>query len=206
MQHSMRYALTVVLVGLWQITISQRVAAQYPNIADYPPEFSAEVITSSSNGSPTSIMKVYKKGDNIRVETLSDPNPHIFIASKEANKTWTIFPDKTMYSESEWTPETMEASLDPSLTSTHNLAHVKVGTELLAGHLCDKYAMTYILNSQPRTYGTSWIDQKTNLPVKILTTEYTTEVTTEMKNVIIGPQDLKLFILPSGLHKIWAGP
>ena len=202
----MRYALTGVLVGLWQISICQGAAAQYPNIADYPPEFSAEVITSFSNGSPTSIIKVYKKGDNIRVETISDRNPQIFIASKEANKTWTIFPDEKMYNEIQWSPNTIEASLDPSLTSTHNLTYVKVGTEILAGHLCDKYEMTYILNNQPRTYGTSWIDQKTNLPVKIVTTDYTTEVTTEMKNVIIGSQDSKLFILPSGLHKIWAGP
>jgi outer membrane lipoprotein-sorting protein len=202
----MRYALTVVLVGLWHITISQRLAAQYPNTADYPPEFSAEVITSFSNGNPTSITKVYKKGDNIRVETISGPNPHIFIASKEANKTWTIFPNEKMYNEIQWRPDTIEASLDPSLTSTHNLAYVKVGPEILAGHLCDKYEMTYILSNQPRTYGMSWIDQKTSLPVKIVTTDDTTEVTTEMKNVIIGLQDSKLFILPSGLHKIWAGP
>jgi hypothetical protein len=70
---------------------------------------------------------------------------------------------------------------------------------MIGGIPCNKFVVTYHANSKtgPEKHGTSWIDKRTNLPVKVQLDDRVSYI----KNVKIEQQDPKIFEVPKGYHE-----
>lgn len=177
----------------------------YPTLTSYPQEFSAEVTTTYSSGDPTTHIWVYRQADKERTDSPSQ-DPQTTIVLQSENKAWNIWSKSDShtfyYADSVVPPYSIvELAVDPSFPPDNDHVYTKVGVETVNGQVCDKYTFT-TKSGWPNGPGTSWVSQETKLPVRVITHVYSTEYTTDITNVKVGPLESSLFKPPKGGHKL----
>jgi hypothetical protein len=176
----------------------------YPTTNNYPAHFSAEVETTFVKGTKW-LTKVYKEEYLLRTDIGYNSYRHIYtqtiITNLETQESVAVFPDSSDFEKWKFVPTDLETAIDISLLETENFGgtHTFVGEEIIEGIPCYKFAVTYYTNSRtgPEKNGTSWINERTNLPVKV----QLDDLVSSIKNVKIEQQDPKLFELPKGYHE-----
>jgi len=172
----------------------------YPTNKDYPAHFSAEIETTFLTGTQW-LTKVYKEEYLLRTDVAYNIQKQIIITNLDKQESIAIFPVNSQFEKWDFVPTDLETAIDDSLFQTENFGgtHTFVGEEIIEGIPCNKFAVTYHANSRtgPEKNGTSWIDKRTNLPVKVQLDDRVSFI----KNVKIGQQDPKLFEVPKGYHE-----
>jgi hypothetical protein len=189
--------------------------------ADEPKQYSYQMVTNSKDGHSTTMM-MYVDGDKRRVDTEMGAKHAILIYRGDQGKSYVLLPEQKSYLESPLNPQLLQRFKNPlEFAKQRGGVFEKVGTEELNGEPCDKYSWSYARPSvkdpnKPSTNpkvpllpndrsttpsGTTWISQKTHLPVKSQTERFTMET----KDAKLGPPDATLFEVPSDFKKINGG-
>jgi hypothetical protein len=194
-------AITILIVFSWNGQ-TQHVESEiaYTTTNNYPGHFSAEVQTTFLTGTQW-LTKVYKEGYLLRTDVAYNIYKHTIITNLETRASTAIFPDNSQFQRWKFISTNLETTIDDSLYETENFGgtHTFVGEEIVDGISCNKFAVTYHANSEtgPEKNGTSWIDKRTNSPVKVQLDDRVSFV----KNVKIAQQDSKIFEVPKGYHE-----
>ena len=163
------------------------------SIACYAEDFSADMITSSPQGSFQA--KILVSGEKSRIEMQGATT----ISRMDKKVTWMLMPREKMY---------MEHPLDPkSAIGMHEKVSGEVertaeGREMVDDRMAKKYRVT-VLSQDTRESIFQWIDESVNIPLK--TAAVDGSWSTELKNIKVGRQDPSLFEIPEGYKKLSAG-
>ncbi len=188
----LRIAIAAVLLAL----LAPAMLAQKPT----PTPFSADTRTSMSNGTEMQ-GKIYFSGEKIRMEMDTPRGPMITIVDPAKQITDMLMPERKMYMEMNMAqmaprrraPELKPMDIDNPCANAPDTTCKKVGTETVNGRACDKWEFT--TNGRVTNF---WIDQKLYFPIKT----QSEAATIELLNIKEGPQDAKLFEVPSDYQKM----
>lgn len=145
--------------------------------------------------------KLYSDGNKVRMEMNARGQQSITIADNTKKLAWMIMPAQKMYMEM----STANAEKKGASYRSYNPANpceglpnttcTKVGTEMMNGELCTKWQFVSKGNGPNLT---TWISQKSSIPVKTVTSDGSTM---ELTNIKTGPQPASLFQVPAGYQK-----
>jgi outer membrane lipoprotein-sorting protein len=173
-----------------------------PALAQKPTPFSADMKMTMGNGMGMD-GKVYFGGEKIRMEMNTPRGQSVTIVDAPKQTTYLLMPEQKMYMEMNAataqrrrTPELKPMDINNPCANAPNTTCKKVGTETVNGRSCDKWEFT--TSGRTTTY---WIDQKLYFPIKMTGEGSTWELT----NIKEGPQDVKLFEIPSDYQKMDMG-
>lgn len=173
------------------------------------PSFSADMKMAGKGVSSTG--KLYSSGDKVRMEIKAQaakagPMGNMIMISDSTKKlAYMLMPEQKMYMEMSTANAEKKG---PSYRSYNplnpceglpNTKCTKVGTEMMNGELCTKWQFVSTGNGPNLT---TWISQKTNIPVKTVTADGSTM---ELTNIQTGPQSASLFQVPAGYQKFDMG-
>jgi Domain of unknown function (DUF4412) len=159
-------------------------------VTAYAGDFSADMISSSSQGSVT--MKIYVSGDKSRMET---PEA-ITISRMDKKVVWILMPGQNMYMEQPINTQ-MAASTQERVDG--EIERTAEGDEMIDGKNTTKYRVTFETQGK-RESVFQWIDEAGHFPVK--TAAINGSWSTEFKNISSGSQDQGLFEIPAGYSKM----
>ncbi len=186
---------------------------------DEPKQYSYQMVTNFKDGR-SGTMRLYVDGDKRRVETEVGARPMILIYRGDQGKSYVILPEQKSYMETPLNPQVLQRFKNPrERIKQRGGSFQKAGVEEVNGQICDKYAWNYTRPSSGvghapavpklpspsdvRTApisGTTWISQRTHLPVKSETDRFTMET----RNVKLGSPDPSLFEPPADYKKVGA--
>jgi hypothetical protein len=180
--------------------------AQMPS----PPQFSADLsITSKRQGEQMQGKMFFDKG-KVRMDMNAQGHNMSMITDSASQISYVLMHDQHMYMETKANggprrgpgarmPDIKQLAENPCASET-GVTCKKVGTETMNGRMCDKWEFTSA--SDPKENRTAWIDQKTHMPIKTVSADGTVVEFTNFKE---GPQDPKVFEIPSGYQKFDVG-
>jgi len=184
--------LTVVLIAV--ATLAQVRALQ----------FSADMKTTGKGMASTG--KLYFGGPKVRMEMAAQGHQSIMIVDSQRKMSYMLMPAQHMYMEMSTEGKGQKKApdwhtYDPS-NPCANIADTtceKLGTGLADSRLCNKWKFT---NAKQGTSQTTWVDQKTGIPIRTETSDGTIM---ELTNIKEGTQSASLFEIPSGYTKMDMG-
>ncbi len=173
--------------------------------AAQPPQFSADTKFSSPRG-PGGTGKLFFGGDKFRMEMNTAGHDMIVINDLNKKVAYNLMPQQHMYMEistetqgPHHMPEWRTYDSSNPCASMPGTTCQKVGAETVNGYMCDKWLLT---DKDRQSSRTVWIDQKTGIPIKSVSSRGTEF---ELMNIKTGTQDSKLFEIPAGYQKIDIG-
>jgi hypothetical protein len=188
---------------------------------DEPKQYSYQMVTNQSDGH-TATMMMYVDNDKRRIETNLGGRNTVLIYRGDQGKSYLLSPENRTYLETPLNPQIMQRFKNPvEFAKQRGGSFKKVGTEEVNNEPCDKYTWTYTrpavanppaaapdakpaptpADQSAPISGTTWISQRTHLPVKSQTERFTMET----KDVKLGAPDASLFQPPSDYKKLSAG-
>ncbi len=188
--------------------------------ADEPKQYSYQMVTNFKDGRSGTMM-LYVDGDKRRVDTQVGARAMILIYRGDQGKSYVIMPEQKSYLEAPLNPQLLQRFKNPlEMIKQRGGSFQKTGAEEVNGEMCDKYAWSYthpssgvgehpVIPKLPSPSesrvapisGTTWLSQRTHLPVKSQTDNFTMET----KDVKLGPPDASLFEPPADYKKV-SGP
>lgn len=167
-------------------------------------QFSADMKTTGKGMASTG--KIYLGGPKVRMEMMAQGHQSIVIADSQRKMSYILMPAQHMYMEMSTEGKGQKRSQDwrtydpanPCANMTDTTCE-KLGTGLADNRLCPKWKFT---NTKQGTSSTTWVDQKTGIPIRTETSEGTV---TEFTNIKEGPQSPSLFEIPAGYSKMDMG-
>ena len=200
-QYNNKKQVSLVLIFFLLTLIPKHCPTQYPHLPDYPPQFSADVTTISQNSPQAEVTKVYRDNNKERIETTINATKIVTIILIDEQKSIQLEPESKSYFYLPVDTTEFQRFIDPSLwyTMFSGAKYTLVSQEIIDGQACDKYQIIVTNDKlkEPKPaedYGFSWINKTTNLPVKIVTKDFTAVLT----NIQLRPQNPSLFEIPSG--------
>lgn len=185
---SQKHVAILFLSGL----VSLLLGAAVGTAADFK-EYSADVVSSSSQGTYTS--KWYVKPQKQRMESSAEGTTTITIMRLDKKVIWILMPDQHIYME---TPlkdkkDIVEELNDPGVRTEKTF----LGNETVDGHPTKKYHIVTYRGKTKESSGTLWeaTDLK-NFPIQYKDDD--TKSTTTWKNIKFGKINDSLFEIPSG--------
>ena len=170
--------------------------------AGTPTQYSVDVVTTRKSGTPLRI-RMYVDGAKRRTEQETNNGGLVVILRGDVHMMYTVIVARKVYRVSYFDPKSIEPFDATELAKQIGVTREKVGTETIAGEVCDKYhyssgagkekGSTKSDQSQGSTSGFVWISQSTHLPVK----SETAGATTVWQNLEVGPQEPSLFLPPT---------
>jgi hypothetical protein len=189
-----RYSVLTLLLLLSALAISQTAPAQ----------FSGDFYTKTGREEMTG--KMYFGGDKMRMDMNAEGRRMSQIVDTKKQVIYMIMHDDKMYMEMPANakmpggpPRPKVEAVDPTnpCAQEPGMECKKIGEEVVNGRNTDKWEAS----KKGKVEGTMWIDKKLNMPIKSVWGN----VTTEMRNIVEGPQDPKLFVVPAGYQKFNMG-
>jgi len=169
-----------------------------------PSQFSADMKTTGRGMSSTG--KLYFGGPKVRMDIASQGHQSIMITDTQRKVSYMLMPDQHMYMEMSTAMQGAKRSPDWRVYDpAHPCANVpdttceRLGPGIADGRLCDKWKFS---NSKRASSQTTWIDQKTGIPIRTETSDGTVM---ELTNIKEGAQSASLFEIPSGYTKMDMG-
>lgn len=172
-------------------------------------EFSADITETwpevRSDVNPPVTQKLHVKGHMMRVEELDSVGKEINIMDSDRNIMWILTPANKSYTEQHGEKNEPKSFLE--YLKTAKPAFKKVGTEKIAGYMCDKYTSNDIKNKVFRTVyfspqlGAPLKDDSTR-PVKFNSKMVSIRIMNVLSNIKERPQDDSLFTIPPGYKKV----
>lgn len=159
-------------------------------------EFSADQVV-NAKGMGSIKAKINFTENKWRTEADIAGNHTISIIRPDKNVTWVLMPDDKMY---------MENKIDPSqrIATAKKMAgeikREKLGKENIGGISCDKYIITYREGTKNASVYL-WLSSD-GIPVKSEAADGSWS--SQMKNIVKGPQAASLFEVPAGYTKMSA--
>ena len=176
------------ILSMMLFSFSASFALDIPETLTYDQIMTAE-------GMPTMTMKIYKKGDNLRIETQMQGRTSIII--KKGDKTIMYDPQINFAMDMSGTDEIDAAMLggaDPK-DKFDNIDKTKVGEGKVEGEMCDIYEY----NDENGKYKV-WQSRKTKWPIKTEASTPKCEMTIEIKNLEMNKElSDSLFEVPQGV-------
>ena len=176
------------LVGFGTSAVANGASLPAPTV-----EYSADRIMETSAG--TFIGKVYATKDKERSETNTGGMQSVMILRRDKQLGWMIMPTHKMFQ----TLDFAKAQAQSGAAPDSQVEITEAGKETIEGFAATKYKM---LMKDGTGGGFIWITEH-GIPVKMdmLSKDggAKSRMTITLKNLHIGPQDAKLFELPSGL-------
>jgi hypothetical protein len=169
------------------------------------PQFSSDItVTSAAEGPPLKGKMFFDKG-KMRMNMSAQGRDMSMIIDAAKETTYMLMNEQKMYMEIKAgaaggrrrgpkMPDVKQLGENPC-ANEKDVTCKRVGTETVNGRTCDKWEFTS--TTDPKNNRTAWIDQKTRMPIKTVSAESTMEMT----NFKEGPQDAKLFEVPSDYQK-----
>lgn len=161
--------------------------------ADSPMGFSADVVTSSPQGSFSG--RIYVDGGKIRMEL----PVAVTISRMDTKTSYTLMPSQKIY---------MEQALDPSrIVATKEkldgeLERTLIGPDIVDGNPAKKYRVTYEANGLKTTVF-QWMRDGVAIPVKTASEDGSWSM--EYRNLVMGAQPAELFEVPGDYQKFSYG-
>jgi hypothetical protein len=169
-----------------------------------PTQFSGDLYTKTGREEMTG--KLYFGGDKMRMDLNAQGQRMSMITDTKKQVVYMVMHDEKMYMEMPANarmpggpPQPKVEAVDPNnpCAQEPGMECKKVGEEVVNGRNTDKWQAS----RKGKVEGTLWIDKKLSMPIKSVWGD----VTTEMRNIVEGPQDPKLFVVPPGYQKFDMG-
>lgn len=174
---------------------------------EFPAQHSVETETTSTSPSKalnfTIILKSYVDQQKSRLETIARGNTSISISREDQKVCYTLRPEQKTY----W-----EEPLKEHPKSTKKKHWELLGSEIINEQDCDKYEVTTELempSESPskkllKTTSIQYVNKANKFLVREIQEQagYGNTITTDFKNLKVGPPDASLFELPSDYKKI----
>jgi hypothetical protein len=161
-----------------------------PATACYAVDFSADIVSSSRQGSFTA--KIYVSGDKSRTEMPGATT----ISRMDKKLVWVLMPAEKMYMEQPMDPLSAAGTWEKMDGEIERRAE---GNEVVNGRQTTKYRVIFEADGM-RDSVFQWLDESAHIPVK--TAAIDGSWSTEFKNIRPGPQDRNLFEIPAGYNKM----
>lgn len=191
------------------VLMAASVWAQMPGA----PSFSADMSVTSPRDRGMK-GKMYMGGGKMRMDMTTEGGKMSMITDPAKKVSYMVMHDRQMYMEMSTMmegrgmgpmgrgpkmPDVKQMSGENPCASETGVTCKKVGSEMMNGRMCDKWEFTSANKSEA---GTTWIDQKTHMPIKTVKADGTVM---EFTNFQEGPQDASLFVPPAGYQKFDMG-
>lgn len=163
-----------------------------------PKDLSADMVM-ISGGQVKDTMKIFISGQKSRTE-MSLMGGTVGIARRDTGILWTLYPSKKQYMERPLDPKYIQN--DPTVDPPGMIKKEKIGAEQVNGYQCTKYRITVEAPRTGQTTVISWFADALGLAVR---SEFS-GITTELRNIQLGPQPANLFELPAGYQKVETPP
>lgn len=169
-----------------------------------PTQFSGDFYTKTGREEMTG--KMYFGGDKVRMDMTAEGRRMSQIVDTKKQVIYMIMHDEKMYMEMPANakmpggpPRPKMEAVDPNnpCAQEPGMECKKVGEEVVNGRNTDKWEAS----RRGKVEGTMWIDKKLSMPIKSVWGS----VVNEMRNIVEGPQDPKLFVVPAGYQKFDMG-
>ncbi len=156
-------------------------------------EYSADVVSSSSQGTYTS--KWFIKPQKQRIESSAEGTTTIMIIRQDKKVIWTLMPDQHIYMETPFKnkKDIVSELSDPEVRTEKTF----LGNETVDGHPTKRYHIVTYRGKTKESSGILWeaTDLK-NFPIQY--TDDDTKSTTTWKNIKFGKINDSLFEIPAG--------
>lgn len=161
--------------------------------ADASMSFSADVVTSSAQGSFTG--KIYVDGDKVRMELPIA----VTITRMDTKTSYTLMPSQKMYVEQAFDPSQVAATKEKM---DGELERTLIGPDVVDGDPAKKYRVTYEANGIKATV-LQWMRDGVAIPVKTASEDGSWSM--EYRNLVMGAQPAELFEVPGDYQKFSYG-
>jgi len=172
--------------------------------ADKLEEYSAEQV-SIENGKEQKAGNIYFSGDKIRMERImpGKGGNAVIIFRQDRKLSWTVFPEKKKYLETELNEKDMENQFGLPLMGAKDFSMKEedLGQETILGYKCRKKRIESTMEMMGRKitgHSTVWTSDKIDLPIR---TEDSRGHVMELRNIREGKQNPALFEIPAGFSR-----
>jgi hypothetical protein len=162
-------------------------------IACYAEDFSADMVTSSPQGSFQA--KIFVSGEKSRMEMQGA----ITISRMDKKAIWMLMPREKMYLEQPFDPKRV-MSMHGKVSG--EVERIDEGSEMVDGRMTKKYRVT-VVSQGARESVFQWIDESVSIPVK--TAAVDGSWSSDLKNIKTGHQKRALFEIPEGYTELSTG-
>lgn len=177
------------------------VIAVVPLPAQTPEPFSAD-LKFGAPGGIAATGRLFSAGSKVRIEASSMGQQSVLINDTAHNVGYMLAPQQRAYMQVNTEGDAAGGGgswriynvTNPCL-SMPNTTCQKTGAETVDGRLCTKWQFN---GKDAAANRTVWIDRKAGIPIKIVATSGTLELT----NIKFGPQDPTLFQVPEGYQRL----
>lgn len=157
-------------------------------------EFSAVMI--SRSGVHQLQGKIYKKGENIRLDISTPEGDGISIFRADKKVRWMIMPGQKFFIEMPLSEEELSKTLN---WPKDEASMKKVGTEKLHGYDTEKYETTIDTGAGKKKV-TFWMAKKLGVPIKMESADKS--FTQDYQDIKVGGLSDSLFEIPAGYQKM----
>jgi hypothetical protein len=176
-----------------------------------PPQFSADMSVTSPRERGMKGKMFMGPAGRMRMDMTTEGGNMSMITDAAKKTSYMVMHDQRMYMEMSAEgpamgpmgrgpkmPKVEQMGADPCAGRT-GVTCKMTGSEMMNGRMCDKWEFVSANKSEA---GTTWVDQKTKMPIKSVRADGSTWELTNFKE---GPQDPSLFAPPSGYQKFDMG-